>query len=423
MLIIIHHPKKLKTNQIKNKTIRIKQPKIMRRILFLTALLAFCFAGQAQKQKKPNINKAEALRVKGELAEAKEIIDYATEYEKTKENGKTWYYRALIYATIDTTSNPAIAALSENALEVSMESFGKAIEFGDPKNAYYTAGTFGIATQDQQVEGYFNYYFNNAIKSFENNEFQAAIDEFYNAAVIFPEDSNVYKNAAYAAHNGQLWDQAISGYKLTIEKGAKSKDMFTNLITIYQSVKKDNESALEIARQSREVYPNDSDLAKSEINLLIQLDRIEEARSNLIQAIEEDPENTNLLFTLAAMYEELDNEPEALKTYRRAIEIDPNHFESNFNVGVIMLNNANEIYKEYTDLGISKEDQKKADALEPKIEESYKAALPQWEKLWELKSDDRQVGETLAYLYARLRRYDDVEKVQSAIDELPSAEE
>lgn len=394
----------------------------MKRIFFLMTLLVVSLTIQAQKQKKPNINKAEILRVKGELAEAKEIIDLAIDYEKTKDNGKTWYYRALIYATIDTTSNPEIAGLSDDALTISVESFAKATELGDPQKAFFTTGPLGIVTQDQQYEEYYSYYFNRAVQAFGDNEYQTAVDEFYNASMIKPEDSDSYKNAAYAAHNGELWDTAISAYRRAIDQGSKSKDLFTNLVNIYVTAKEDKEAALAVSKEGRKIYPSDSELARNEINLLIQLDKVEEAKDNLLLEIESDPENTNLLFTLAAMYEELEDEEQALKSYETAIKVDPNHYESNFNRGVILLNRANEVFKEYTNLGISKADMAKAKELEPKIETGYSEAMPQWEKLWEIKPDDRQIGETLVYIYRRVEKYDEAEAVQTDVDKLPAAE-
>ncbi|MFY0600552.1 MAG: hypothetical protein JXR03_12850 [Cyclobacteriaceae bacterium] len=395
----------------------------MRRTFLLMTLLAIGLAGYAQKQKKPNINKADLLRGKGELAEAKEIIDLAIDYEKTKDNGKTWYYRALIYATIDTTSNPQYASLKEGALDNALEAFGKAEELGDPEKEFFVTEAAGIFTQTQQVNTYYAYYFDKAVKAFEGSQFEEAIMQFYNAGKVLPADTNAYKNAAYAAHNGEIWDKAVNGYTKAIEKGARSKDMYSNLTNIYTTVKEDKESALDVVGQGREVYPNDSELAKIEINLLIQLDKVEEAKNNLLAAIEEEPENTNLIFTLAAMYEELEDEQNALKTYEQAIEVDENHFESNFNRGVILLNGANEVFKEYSSLGISQADMKKSKELEPKIESKYAEALPQWKKLWSIRPQDRQIGETLAYIYSKLKKFDEMERVQEAVEQLPPVEE
>src|SRR5687768_13507285 len=97
----------------------------MKKILFLM-LMVVTVAVSAQKKQKPNINKALKSLQEGNVAEAKQIIDEATTYEKTMNDGKTWYYRGLVYAAIDTTSNPAIHGLADDALKTAMESFEKA---------------------------------------------------------------------------------------------------------------------------------------------------------------------------------------------------------------------------------------------------------------------------------------------------------
>jgi tetratricopeptide (TPR) repeat protein len=414
----------IQTKQVQLNKLNLKlDHTIMKQTIVFIAALAVSIAGFSQKQPKPNINKANSAREKGELAEAKTIIDQAIVYEKTKDNGKTWYYRALIYATIDTTSNPAFQNLSDNALDVALESFAKAELLGEVDKEYFITNATGLpVSQSQQVDFYYSYYFNKAIVAFEGSEFQSAVDDFYNASKIIPSDSNTYKNAAYAAHNGELFDQAISAYKLAIEKGLRALDMFTNLSNIY-IIQEDKEGALVTIQEARKIHPKNKELGKTEINLLIQLDKVEDAKNNLIQAIAAEPENTILLFTLAAMYEELGEKDNAMESYEKAIALEPNQYESNFNRGVILLNDANEVIKEYSNLGVSKADRAKEKQLEPIIKEKLNKALPQWEKLYEIKPNDRQIIETLMYVYNRLKKYDEGEKLDKILEAMGPVKE
>ena len=86
----------------------------MKRITLLLLMLA-TVSLYAQKTPKPNVNKALNSWKEGKLDEAKANIDLATTYEKTMNDAKTWYYRGLIYASIDTTSNEAHKALATDA--------------------------------------------------------------------------------------------------------------------------------------------------------------------------------------------------------------------------------------------------------------------------------------------------------------------
>src|SRR5687767_15582204 len=109
----------------------------MKRVIFLMLMLGSA-AAFAQKQQKPNIGKALKAMQEGKLNEAKDMIDAATTYEKTMNDGKTWYYRGLIYASLDTTSNESFKSLEPQPLKVALESFAKADQLGKAGSEYFT---------------------------------------------------------------------------------------------------------------------------------------------------------------------------------------------------------------------------------------------------------------------------------------------
>ncbi len=389
----------------------------MKRTYIIMMALVVSLAGYAQK--KPKITKANQARENGDLAEAKAIIDAAIEYEKVKDDGKTWYYRGLIYATIDTTSNEQYASLSDNALEEAVAAFNKADEIDPEGKGYYVTGMMGIPVlKEQQISNYYSYYYNKAVMAFQDSEYQTAVDAFEKSYYIVPDDTNAYINAAYAAHNGQLYDAATKNYRLAIDNGATSKDLYYNYVSILTSALDDKEAALAVVDEALGKYPSDGTLQKNRINLLINMGKIDEARSNLEEAIESEPDNANLYFTLAVINDELKEQERAIKAYLKAIEIDPNHFEANFNYGVILINQANETIKESNSLGMSKADQKKARELEPVINQKLKDALPQWEKVHEINSSDRTAMETLAYIYTQLKMKEKANAMNKKLDSL-----
>ena len=99
--------------------------KKIRLFLFLLLTVSVAFA---QKEKTPKIEKAKILLDKGEVAEAKMIIDAATEHEKTMDKVKTWYYRGLIYESIYNSEDEAIKSLSDDAYNIAANSFLKVKE-------------------------------------------------------------------------------------------------------------------------------------------------------------------------------------------------------------------------------------------------------------------------------------------------------
>jgi len=389
----------------------------MRRNFIILLALALSFSGYAQK--KPKINKANQAREAGDLAEAKSIIDAAIEHEKTKDDGKTWYYRGLIYATIDTTSNEQYASLSDNALEEAMKAFQKADEIDPEGKGFYTSNDFGIPVlKDQQISNYYSYYYNKAVIAFQNSEYTDAVANFENSYLVLPSDTNAYVNAAFAAHSGNLIEEAQKNYKLALEKGAKSKDLYYNYISLLNGAVKDKEAALDLVNQALDVYPKDGDLQKNRINLLIELDKVDEAKANLEEAIKAEPDNANLLFTLGVLNDQVGDIEGAKNAYERALKVDPNHYESNFNYGVMLINEANEVIKESNHLGMSKADQKKAAELEPIIIQKLKDARPQWEKINEVSPGEKTVLETLLYIYTQLKLTDKAKEISAELDSM-----
>ncbi|MBV6646897.1 MAG: tetratricopeptide repeat protein [Cyclobacteriaceae bacterium] len=376
-----------------------------------------------KKEKKPKVGSVERLLKNGELAEAKDIIDAGILHEKTKEDGKTWYLRGLVYATIDTTSTDA-KGLADNALEVAMESFAKSDELAAEGKEYYITNDLGLPVlKSQQISDYWGYYFNKGADAFGTQDCGTAVTAFETAQKINSADTNAYINAGLAAQNDEQYDAAVRNYRACIEKGAKSEDLYSLLSFVLTSKQEKHEEALAVVQSAREIYPTSNEFAKSEINLLIKLDKIEEAKTGLETAIANEPENSNLYFTLGVLYEELKDSENALINYRKSVEVDPSNYNAQFNIGVLLINSATEVIKERNNLGVSKADMKRADELEPVITKKLEMALPQWEKIYELKDDESTTLETLQYVYTQLKQYDKAEEIMKKLDSMGSSEE
>lgn len=351
----------------------------------------------------------------GDYATAVAEINRASEYEKLKTDAKTWWSRAQIYVTADTAG-----AGIDNALEEALVSFAKANELaGGDVSKLFVTGQDGLPVPfDQYKSNYWAYYFNNGATAYGDEDYLNAVAEFEKAQQITPEDTNAYINAALAAHNDKNWEAAKRNYSGAIENGVMSKDIFALYVSILSSEEGTREQGLEVIRKAREIYPTDNELARSEINVLIQLGKADEARENLIKQIEAEPDNSVLHFTLGVMLEETGDKEGAKSAYRNAMKADPNDFNANFNIGVMLINEATDIIKERNNLGISDEDLDKAEKMDPLIDAKLEEAMPQWEKIHQLEPQDVTALETLRYIYSQLKLMDQAEAVQDKIDSL-----
>jgi tetratricopeptide (TPR) repeat protein len=154
------------------------------------------------------------------------------------------------------------------------------------------------------------------------------------------------------------------------------------------------------------------------IRLLIDLKRIDEAKSGLESAIKKEPNNKILHFYLGYANANLNNTDEAKKNYEEALRIDPQYFEAQLYLAKLMITEASNIKKEMANLGISAADKKKKFELDKVLVEKLKLALPYWEKAEKMKPDDQEVLDTLSSIYIDLDMQEQVKRIEKRYKEL-----
>lgn len=372
----------------------------MKKLLFLMLML-MAVAVSAQKKQKPNINKALKSLQEGQLAEAKEMIDAATTYEKTMDDGKTWYYRGLIYAAIDTTSNTAVKSLADDPFKTAMESFAKADQMAKAGSEYFTTDPNNVipVTKTQQINQLANFYLNRGAALYQSDSLSDALKNFEKTQQILPDDTIAYFYAGFVANAMEEHDVAIQNFRKYIEKGGKSSDAYSLMINTYSGPKDDKEKALEVSREAKEKFPENSEFAKVEIGLLIELEKIDEAKKGLEQAVVREPGNKTYHFYLGYVNSKLEKWEEAKKSFEQALKLDPSYFDAQYYLAQVYLIDASKIQDQLKSLGISAADKKKAAELDKVLVEKYKIALPHWEKAEKLSPNDLDVLDRLRTIY------------------------
>jgi len=397
----------------------------MKKLFSIIACVAIVFA---YAQKKPNVNKAKVAFDKGDYAFAKSEIDRASEDEKNSTKAKTWFYRGMIYMGIDT------AGIEKGSPEIVLNSFNKALEL-DPEQKQ-TVNYPGFAYNLQALESgygyidyaknyYYSHYYNKGLSSYNEEDYASAGPSFETAYLLNSADSNSLSNAGYAYVLAEDFESAKRAFSKGSDIGIKDKNVYLQLYN-FALKDEDYEEALNVVRRGKEIFPTDSEFSKYEIGLLIQLDKLEDAKQQAIESIENDPSNPDLYFSYASILEEeavvLSNklkeeglseedsreiakeaeilEKKAEDNYRNAIEIDSDHFNSNFSLGVLIFNKSQGMISERN--ALSYKEQKKFDELSEMINEQLNKALPIWEKIYDIDSQDETVLETLSYIYNTL---------------------
>ncbi len=180
----------------------------------------------------------------------------------------------------------------------------------------------------------------------------------------------------------------------------------------------DTEGYLAIIQEGRKAYPEDADLIVYELNYYLQSKKFEEAKSNLLLAIEKEPDNKQLYFSLGVVYQELENTEEAVKAYEKAIEIDPEYFDAVYNLGAFYFNNGVEMNNAANEI----EDNKAYEAKRAEAKAEFQKGLPHLEKAHKLDPTDVGAMASLQQLYALLEMTDKYQEMKTKLESAKSAE-
>ncbi len=362
----------------------------------------------------------------GELDKAKEVIDMATEHEKTIGIAKTWYYRGKVYHEIHDSKNENYNKLDPDALNIAFHSYMKAIEL-DAKKQFTNdlkkrLGICAIHLVNKGVRDYNKKDYKSALMSFENAISISKMPMFNRI------DTNAVYNAALAAEKLKISDKAKVYYKELIELKYGGAKIFYFLARIYKK-NNDTTGTFEVIKQGREQYPEDNTLVIEELNYYIQTGKREEAIANLKLAIEKDPGNHYLYFVLGSLYDRSEDFNDAVMAYEKALElaeksynnklgkykgvmgtqeeteakkafdkIHEEYFNILYNYGALYYNEGANHIKVAEKIS----DNAKYAKRKKEAEEIMVKALPYLEKALELKPNDRNTLISIKELYGRM---------------------
>lgn len=371
--------------------------KWLNRVLFIIALLAVSFVNAqnskvrvAQISLKPHYNK---------LEEAKKAIDIAAKNEKTINKPKTWMVRGDVYQALSITDNEKFKALSENPLTIAFDSYKNALLL-DKKAKYKTR-------VHEQLKPLSILLINKAISEFDNTNYEKALVTFEGALEIDiiinanHIDTIVIYNAGLTAEKALFYDKAIYYYHIIADLGYQGSNIYGYMANI-ESNRGDTAAYLGYLKKGMDVYPDDSkDLIVTLIRHYLLNNESTLALEYLTKAIEIDSTNSILYFSKGALYDKLGNYSEAKLLYKKAIDLNDNYFDANFNLGSLYFNLGVTMLLEANDIPSNKKEIYTATVTNSFVE--LEKAIPFLEKAHSINSTDRQTIIILRDLYFKLR--------------------
>ena len=178
----------------------------------------------------------------------------------------------------------------------------------------------------------------------------------------------------------------------------KDPDVYRTLAGI-QKEQKDTTAALKTLEAGKARFPGNNAITLDELNIYLSRGQTVQIIDKLKNAVASDPTNKSLHFALGTTYDNLKKYPEAEASYKKAIELDANYFDANYNLGALYFNQAVEIFNAANQLPPSK--QKEYEAGVAKSKEQFNNALPVLEKALSLEPNDRNTMIALKEIYAR----------------------
>lgn len=347
-----------------------------------------------------------------DLDKAKESIDQASKNESTAAMAKTWYYRGQIYHSIYESTKEQFKPLKPGSLEEAFIAYEKTLEL-DTKGEYKEdimkrLNVVSSQMQNQGVEFYRNKDYTSSLGSFEKS---ISISEKYLGLV----DTLAIYNAALSADKGNNIDKAKKYYTKLIDAnygGAKTYGLLSNL----QMAQKDTTGALQTLKSARQKYPSDPDLSITELNIYLSSGRDKEAAEQIESAIVNDPKNANLYFAKGVLNDKLGKTEVAIESYKKAIEMKPEHFDANYNLGAMLFNDGAEMINKANALPASK--QKEYDSIKGKADARFKEAKPYFESAYRINPKDVATMQSLRQVYTRLNELEKASEIKKEMDAL-----
>ncbi|MEC8335631.1 MAG: tetratricopeptide repeat protein [Bacteroidota bacterium] len=339
----------------------------MHKSLTLIAL-AISVQGLCQKE----VVSAYNANKEGDFATAATYIEQAIQNPKANVKNKTWRYRGEIYLNISRDS--ALFAAYPDALVRSKDSYMKAQEL-DTKGSYASEIQVGLGQVQMAAS-------NTGIGMYNTGDFGSA-GAFFDlsaeiASAFEATDTMAIYNSALCYEKAGEVDLAVARYRACADIEYQVPNVFLFISNLYRENGREAE-ALETLAEARGLYPREQSLIIEELNIYLTNEEFDKAKENLALAAAQDPTNEILWFSLGSVLDNLGNADEAIEAYGKALDVKPNYFDANYNLGALYFNRAVESFNVANDMWsprMTKTQAASQKAEETKSKELFRAALP-----------------------------------------------
>lgn len=345
----------------------------------------------------------------GLLDKARIDIDKAILNEKTSGKAKTWYTRGEIYQGMLESPIYVKQLQPSEGVQKAYESYNKTVEL-DTKD-----GEFGKQAVTR-MDGLYGRAFNDAVNSYNAKDYDKAIENYKLASKIKPQDTTAVLYSAYASEAKQDYAGAKAGYNQLLGMNYKSVTLYSRLLQMAKQQNNTSEAA-KVLQQALVAYPTNKSFMLEDLNMSLASGKGEDALAKINRSIIADPGNSNLYAVRGSMYDQQKKTELAVADYKKAVELEPNNFDAQFNLGVYNYNRAADAYTKASKMDL-KTYQVSGKKFETEGKKYFESSVPYFEKALVLQPEDRNTLVSLQKVYFRLGRTADSERLNSKLQSL-----
>ena len=229
-----------------------------------------------------------------------------------------------------------------------------------------------------------------------------ASDNYYNSVELLNVVGQIDTAALYfsgvAANQGNLSAIAADRFSKCADLGYKAPTTHLLASQALRKEKKFNETK-ELIIKGRKAFPNDRGLLLELVNISIESGDTKGAESSLVEALAADPTNKQLYYVIGTIYMDLKQNDKAEEALNKAIQLDPDYADAQYQLGAHLYNWAGQLKYE---AGQLPENDPSYNQLIEKATKMQYRSLALLESYIIVKPEDKAVLEILRSTYSKL---------------------
>ncbi len=346
----------------------------------------------------------------GDYINAKKEIESAVTQPDMVSNARAWYYRCEVNSALYSKKpeeNPG-------SLEIAYMSLMKSSSLDTKKEL-----SKEIAAQIKLLS---TLYYSKGASDFNNQKYNYALLSFERAAdignlvtpsVTVPE---IYFYIGMAAALSNNNTKVKKYFSQLADQNYPKIEVYNYLAEVYKA-ENNNSAAIETYKRGINTITDNSVILYVKIvKLFLNIGFTNDAVEYLNKGTAKYPDNEDLNYIKASLNTQLNEDDKAIEGYKKTVDLNPNHLEANYNLGIMYYNSSiNHLKTADSFLNSNKQ---KYDSEKELFLTEIKKAAPYLEKAHQLDRSNRNTMMCLLDIYKRLQRKEQYDALKTELDNM-----